>query len=55
MQFMVLDENGDIICWLDSTKEEQIVKNGYLLLTGKNLAVTEVDGTIKPIIRCTEV
>ena len=51
MQFMILDENGDIVCWLDSTKDEQIVKNGYTLITAENLIITEMDGTIKPIIK----
>ena len=51
MQFMILDEDGDIVCWLDSTKDEQIVKNGYTLMTGEKLTITEIDGTIKPIIK----
>lgn len=51
MQFMILDKDGDIICWLDSTKSEQIVKNGYSLLIGEDLSVTEIDRTIKPIIK----
>ena len=52
MQFMVLDENGDIVCWIDSKKDEQVIKNGYMLITGEELLVTEMNGTIKPIIRC---
>lgn len=50
MEYMILDENADIVCWLDPTKEEQILKNGYTLITGEKLAITEIDGTIKPII-----
>ena len=51
MQFMILDENNDIVCWLDATKDEQIIKNGYTLIAGEKLTITEMDGTIKPIIK----
>ncbi len=51
MQFMCLDKNGDIVCWLDSENENQIVKEGYALLIGEKLTVTEINGTIKPIFK----
>ena len=51
MELMLIDENGDIICWLDSKNDTQVVKKGYALLIGEKLAATEMDGTLKPIYK----
>lgn len=51
MELMLIDENGDVICWLDTKNDTQVVKKGYALLIGEKLTVTEMNGTIKPIYK----
>lgn len=42
MQYQVYEEKtGDLIAWIDTEKEDQIVKDGFCVKAGEHLAVTE--------------
>lgn len=44
MQYQIYEEKtGDLIAWLDTAKEDQIVKDGFGIKAGKHLTVMEIE------------
>lgn len=50
MQYQVLDREGNLVVWIDTELEEQIIAKDYILQCGDNLKISETSGGIKGII-----
>lgn len=45
MQYQIYEENtGELIAWIDTEKEDQIVKTGFCVKVGEHLTITESEG-----------
>lgn len=50
MQYQVLDREGNLVVWIDTELEEQIIAKDYILQCGDNLKISETSERIKGII-----
>jgi hypothetical protein len=50
MQYQVLDREGNLVVWIDTELEEQIIAKDYILQCGDNLKISETSEGIKGII-----
>lgn len=50
MQYQVLDKTGNLVAWIDTNKEEQIIAKGYIIQSGDNLKIRETSDGIKGVI-----
>lgn len=50
MQYQVLDREGNLVAWIDTELEEQIISKDYILQCGDNLKITETDNGLKGVI-----
>ena len=50
MQYHVLDREGNLVAWIDTELEEQIIAKDYILQCGDNLKIRETSEGIKGII-----
>ena len=51
MQYQILDENGKLVAWIDTNQPEQIVMNGYTIISGNNLHCIELEDGLSAVIR----
>lgn len=53
MQYQVLDKTGNLVAWIDTDKEEQVISKDYILQCGDNLKISETSDGLKGIIERT--